>query len=712
MRSKIDPEIHATAPSLDPHMETGHDSILKLRLTTTHMALVRGWVQGLELSELAERYLAGTGDDDGCVDLRVAKSALTRVLDELAAIARHTGIAGGVTLKRQASRIRTNPNAPSLEDFANQMGGDADFYNEQELIELYKEAHGKDLAAIQRRSRLVSRQLTLITDLSHHLTSPMSLGDLANTWFEESLSQRLADAGLRTIEELAIAIVRNPSEWHQPCRGIGEMKANRIVRFLSAQLGPLDDVLARAGIPVLQAIAAPSPLSPFVLALDGVAPPSPLPASDSQWELTQDAPNPVALEVNPFASVDGSHGRLRGDPNKAATKAVTDKDALETWLSLKDSDLTKALYRREIERLMMWCVMTKQIALSSLAVEDASEYTEFLANVPENWIAKKGTSRGDVEWRPFAGSLSKRSIGKALVIINNFFNWMLASNYVTANPFAIVKVKAALPSSVRRTRDASDTESLKYTRKLSETVRQRTLSHAAKEAVERELAESPRDQFSIRARFIYHFAIYGGLRMAEIASARRDDLYRIERTATDPGGWMLRVVGKFNKFRTVPLPEELIEELSDYLESRGLPRNIREVEPGVFLVGVSPSHLVRTKKNHETERHKMPGDGITAFAIHRALRQLFTRAIARVAQEDAEAAIRLEQASAHWLRHTYGTDAIAHEVPLEILRDNLGHSNISTTNLYVNPDDTRRSTETRKYWDASFADKRAKSSTG
>jgi integrase/recombinase XerD len=52
---------------------------------------------------------------------------------------------------------------------------------------------------------------------------------------------------------------------------------------------------------------------------------------------------------------------------------------------------------------------------------------------------------------------------------------------------------------------------------------------------------------------------------------------------------------------------------------------------------------------------------------------------------------KLRQASAHWLRHSYGSYlANDKQVPLTYIRDELGHANISTTSLYLNTDAKQR----------------------
>jgi integrase len=40
---------------------------------------------------------------------------------------------------------------------------------------------------------------------------------------------------------------------------------------------------------------------------------------------------------------------------------------------------------------------------------------------------------------------------------------------------------------------------------------------------------------------------------------------------------------------------------------------------------------------------------------------------------------RMSQASTHWLRHIFGTRAIAKDVPLDVIQAQMGHASIQTT---------------------------------
>lgn len=676
------------------------DTILKPRLTITHLSLARGWIQGLALSDLAERYLAGLGDDDGTVDLRVAKGSLIRVLDQLAAIAKQAGIPGGITLRRQAGRIRINPNAPTLEDFASTLS-DPDFYTEAELSELYTKRYSKsdDIGARgqARRSRLIDRQIRLVTDLQNHVSAPMSLHDGVAMWFDDAISERLRDAGIQTIQDISVAIASRKTDWFERIRGIGQGKAERIHRFLVAQRGPLDEALAIAGIPIdrqkvvrinfgtMLTTALASQLQTPISARS-----DPLPSNALRGWNRSTPSRSDPLPSNAANTLDGSQGRLRAPSEQSATNATNDLEALETWLNLKASPSTITLYRREIERVMMWSTLAMQRPLSSLSIEDALLYRDFMQAVPDTWICKKGTPQDHPSWAPFAGSLSASSAKKALMIIQGFFGWLVTSGYCTANPFAGVKIRSALPSLAEASTRADDDASLKLHKDKTDSIITRTLPHLAVQAVEQELREAQQDEFVARARFIFRLALMTGLRISEIAAARKDHIKRIEPTAQDSGGWVLSVLGKRSKLREVPLPDAFIRDLMDYLGSRALPSAFSQVDAGVFLVGKLPSRL---KKGEHCS------DGVRPQTLHLTFNELFRRAAERVGVNDENAADQLRLASAHWLRHTCATEAVAAEVPLDVVASTLGHSSLSTTSRYVHTERRRRLKEMQKFWD-------------
>jgi integrase/recombinase XerD len=88
---------------------------------------------------------------------------------------------------------------------------------------------------------------------------------------------------------------------------------------------------------------------------------------------------------------------------------------------------------------------------------------------------------------------------------------------------------------------------------------------------------------------------------------------------------------------------------------------------------------------------------LTRAALHRIVKDVFSSAASSLranGDSNAERANRLEQASAHWLRHSAGSHMADQQVDLRLVRDNLGHASLTTTSQYLHIDDDRRHRET------------------
>ena len=79
-------------------------------------------------------------------------------------------------------------------------------------------------------------------------------------------------------------------------------------------------------------------------------------------------------------------------------------------------------------------------------------------------------------------------------------------------------------------------------------------------------------------------------------------------------------------------------------------------------------------------------------AIHELVKGVMHAAATALRQRGPDfepAATHLEQASTHWIRHTAGSH-LSENVDLKVVRDNLGHANISTTSIYLHTEDDAR----------------------
>ncbi|MGI9133168.1 MAG: tyrosine-type recombinase/integrase, partial [Rhodoferax sp.] len=438
--------------------------------------------------------------------------------------------------------------------------------------------------------------------------------------------------------DLAVTIAQSPSDWFSGIRGVGLGKATRIQRFLGAQLGDmsLHEPLARAGVQFIRASRPTRPaFRPMLAALRAATPAQLNPAAPSPTLLL--APSPTDLLSARSVSFSGASVSLRAADDAANLMAhAAGYDAMQTWLRLKASPKTTLLYRREVERLILWCVLVNKVALTSMSVKDAVNYRDFMLAVPREWISRKGPNV-DESWAPFAGALCAPSARKALVIIGGFFSWLVKSGGCAVNPFDSVKVQSGTQSDAQVSTRAADLTSLQIMERQALPIVSRALPHAAIEAIEKELALAPQDDFIARARFVFRLAHTTGLRISELAAARRDHLTRIEPTAKEPGGWLLSVLGKRAKVREVPISDALVSDLSVYLCSRGLPAALPDVAAGVYLIGRLPSKL----------RGWSNADGVRQQTVHILLTRLFRRAANRLSIHDQAAAKKLSLASAH-----------------------------------------------------------------
>ena len=137
----------------------------------------------------------------------------------------------------------------------------------------------------------------------------------------------------------------------------------------------------------------------------------------------------------------------------------------------------------------------------------------------------------------------------------------------------------------------------------------------------------------------------------------------------------MEVTGKGGKTRLVPATGELMSELVAYRQACGLsPLPLQgENTPLVIPVIGSCKPMARS-------------------GIHEVVKSVFRASADRLRQQGPEfeaAARHIEQASTHWMRHTAGSH-LSEKADLKVVRDNLGHANISTTSIYLHSEEDAR----------------------
>jgi len=148
----------------------------------------------------------------------------------------------------------------------------------------------------------------------------------------------------------------------------------------------------------------------------------------------------------------------------------------------------------------------------------------------------------------------------------------------------------------------------------------------------------------LRNRAIFETLYSSGIRISELVGMNTFDV--------DFNGATLRVLGKGNKERIVPIGRKALQAIAHY-------RNQLQVECGTKVEVSGPLFL---NKNNG---------------------RLSARSIARILGDLAKACGILKPISPHTLRHTFATHMLDAGADLRVVQELLGHKSLSTTQRYT-----------------------------
>ncbi|WP_322027125.1 site-specific integrase [Burkholderia sp. BCC1977] len=442
------------------------------------------------------------------------------------------------------------------------------------------------------------------------------IADAVDQWLPPRVVAALRAHGIRTLAELTVRIPRR-RRWWTAIAGLGTAGARHVEAFFAAH--PALTERARA-------LVATPPVGPI-----------------TPWE-----------QLHVPHEVDGSRGQFRAPQHVCLLKASNDYEAVQSWLSLHESAATQRAYRKEAERLILWAIVERGAALSSLTTDDAIAYRGFLRRPTprERWVGP-GRPRHSFEWRPFSGPLSPRSSAYALTVLSALFRWLVEQRYVLANPFAGVKVRGVAKPGLDITRGFTEGEW--------------QLIRTIADGLEWSYGWTP--VAAQRLRFLLDFGYATGLRASELVGATLGDI-----RTDDHGDHWLHLVGKGGKLGKVTLPRLARTALDQYLVQRGLPVTPARWNPATPIV----ASLEEGDEGIETTR------------LGRVLRRFFRLVAGTIQTERPATADKLRRASPHWMRHTHASHALARGAELIMVRDNLRHASISTTSTYLHGDGVKR----------------------
>lgn len=347
-------------------------------------------------------------------------------------------------------------------------------------------------------------------------------------------------------------------------------------------------------------------------------------------------------------------------------------------------------YRREVERLLQWAWHIKHISIAAIKREHIEEYIHFCQNPPKQWISLKKVPRFLVkdglrvpneEWRPFVVtvskaarknghepsieqfSLSQGAIQEVFAILSTYFNFLIAEEYVAANPVALIRQKS------------------KFIRKRQHNAPIRRLSiiqwNAVLHAAECLAEDSPEHHERTRFMLGLLFGMY--LRISELAASNRW-VPSMNHFAKDANGhWWFTTVGKGNKERQIAVSESMLECLTRWR----------------LFLGLTP---LPSPADNSPLLPKIRGNGPLSDTapIRRIIQRCFDFACDELRKQGlGEEADNLSAATVHWLRHTGISEDVKFR-PREHVRDDAGHSSSATTDRYIDIEKQARYQSARK----------------
>lgn len=211
--------------------------------------------------------------------------------------------------------------------------------------------------------------------------------------------------------------------------------------------------------------------------------------------------------------------------------------------------------------------------------------------------------------------LSSRSISHYLSSLKTFYNFLIIKNIITINPTINIerpKIKKKLPEYL--------------------TLEEVTL-----------LLEIPlKNAYAARNKAILELLYSSGLRISELVEMQFSNL--------DIEMCIVKIMGKGNKERIVPLGDYAIIAIKDYLDNYYYKLN---------------------KKNSTYLFLNSRGDKISRQFIFKIIKL-----------ECQKKGIR-KNVSPHTLRHTFATHLLKNGADLRIIQELLGHENLTTTQIYT-----------------------------
>ncbi len=218
--------------------------------------------------------------------------------------------------------------------------------------------------------------------------------------------------------------------------------------------------------------------------------------------------------------------------------------------------------------------------------------------------------------------VTARSVARKLTTLKTFYRFLLKENRVENNPMAKVqspKIQKRLPVFVEET-------------PINELFDKKGND-------KKEVFFEPNFE-GIRDKLLINILYSTGIRLSELIGLKTLD--------TDLYNNQIKVLGKRNKERIIPITKELVILISEYLEMK-------------TKEGLNNENLLVTKKGEK----------------------LYSKMVYNIVKTNLTYVTSVEKRSPHILRHTFATHLLNRGADLNAIKELLGHANLAATQVYT-----------------------------
>ncbi len=283
------------------------------------------------------------------------------------------------------------------------------------------------------------------------------------------------------------------------------------------------------------------------------------------------------------------------------------------------SEHTVTAYIKDVQEYLLWM----QSEGLSLSETDPRSVRSFFTDITGISFSGKGPSQGTVTGRGSARRLQARSQARKMSSLRTFFRWLHKKEKISENPMS------GIPSP-------------RFFKKLPVTISGREMDDLLEDrlpSAEKKKNSPLKEAARIRDAALYESLYSSGMRISELLSLK---------SGTDFSSGAVKITGKGRKDRIVFLGEAARQSLQKYTEIR---------------------HLFRPKTDFLFVNQK--GGALNGRGVRHRLEE-----IRRVSGLN-------KSLSPHKFRHSFATDMLNAGADIRTVQEMLGHSNLSTTQIYT-----------------------------